>query len=119
MDLLQADNRRRQANFLRQNPTFRISNSRHKLTDTSNKALTNLAANSLYFKKSNTLKRTQKSVQLQDDDRELEEKAARKVAMQDSSSLLGEQSMDSVSRREKAKKIHIIELDGMKENEGQ
>ena len=64
MDLLQADNRRRQANFLRQNPTFRITNSRHKLTDTSNKALTNLAANSLYFKKSNTLKRTQKSIQL-------------------------------------------------------
>ena len=105
---------------MRQNPTFRITNSRHKLTDTSNKALTNLAANSLYFKKSNTLKRTQKSIQLQDDDRELEEKAARKVAMQDSSSLLGDQSMDdSNNRRDLAKKIHIIELDGgAKENEG-
>ena len=51
----------------------------------------------------------------------MEEKAARKVAMQDSSSLLGDQSMDdSINRRDLAKKIHIIELDGggAKENEG-
>ena len=53
IDLLKADSRRRQADFLRKNPTFHLKNST-KLTEKTNEALSSLAKNSLYFK-SNTL----------------------------------------------------------------
>jgi len=67
MDLLKADSRRRQANFLRENPTFRIKNIHRKLTDVNNPALKKLAENSLYFK-SNTQRRNLKNTVKKDEE---------------------------------------------------
>ena len=51
VDLVKVDQRRRQAKFLLDNPTFRVNTK--KLTENNNLELSDLAKNSLYFK-SNT-----------------------------------------------------------------